>query len=444
MSSIGTEDQSILLSYEKRFVSVWRKTEQDLRIFLKRHLPESDKVEDILQETVLAAWRNAETLLQANNPAAWLTRVAKNKLNDSYRSAYNRKEIATDATVMAETLTQEPDFHDQIFTKEDLDDGLRCLPPMATAAFFFRYCWGYSVRELAEIMGVPEGTLKYLFHFWRLSVKRRIRIARNPEYLKMSSEPDNDGLVDSPQAVLDELTIAYRPPDWNQVRARTFCTRQGLRGEIYYPPNYTPNRIYPIVIFAFCYNDAEIRRWFGGAMKDIEPYVSWAQAMASKGISVAAYSRQGPSSINDFLEFLRVNHSHYHLDPTKVAIYGCSGCAEEAVLAVEADRKGKTRLVKALVLYYPVFTSYTVPDHPDPALKNLKILIAKAGKENPHIVKRVDAFIAYCQNTGCTVEVVEHPAGHHGFEIFNRDEVSRQIIQMTLEALAGWLNVEDQ
>ena len=119
--------------------------------------------EDVVQETLLRAWRNADVLDQSQGSLrAWLFTVARNIVIDEWRTKRSRRELP-----MAEV----PDVGDGVDRTDGLilswvvAEALSTLSPEHRAVLRECYYQGLSVAEAARHLGVPEGTVKSRTHY---------------------------------------------------------------------------------------------------------------------------------------------------------------------------------------------------------------------------------------------------------------------------------------
>lgn len=61
------------------------------------------------------------------------------------------------------------------------------------------------------------------------------------------------------------------------------------------------------------------------------------------------------------------------------------------------------------------------------------MFIARAGLDNAGFNDAIDRFVQLALSKNLTIEVVNHATGHHGFDIENDDDRSREIIRRTIE-----------
>ncbi len=121
------------------------------------------RAQDVVQETLLRAWRNPAVLEQTGGSGrSWLFTVAKRIVIDEWRSARRRPQVVTDhipeQTVVADTAQQTVDRHVVLAA-------LRTLSAQHRQVLLECYFRGASVAEAAETLGVPPGTVKSRTHY---------------------------------------------------------------------------------------------------------------------------------------------------------------------------------------------------------------------------------------------------------------------------------------
>ncbi|WP_322937577.1 sigma-70 family RNA polymerase sigma factor [Nocardioides bizhenqiangii] len=129
------------------------------------HLTGNDRAhaEDVTQETLLRAWRNARVLEESRGSVrSWLFTVARNIVIDEWRTKRSRKEIPTDD--LAE-LSGAEDRTDQLLLSWVVAEALTQLSREHRAVLLECYYRGQSVAEAARRLGIPEGTVKSRTHY---------------------------------------------------------------------------------------------------------------------------------------------------------------------------------------------------------------------------------------------------------------------------------------
>lgn len=129
------------------------------RFLTRLLLGQQDLAEDLVQETLLRAWRHAETLA-ADPPkiAPWLYTVARHLAIDAMRA---RRARPTEVSL--------PDLNRAASTDDEMDRvvnihavrlALGRISPEHRDVLVEMYYKGASVAEAAARLGIPEGTVK--------------------------------------------------------------------------------------------------------------------------------------------------------------------------------------------------------------------------------------------------------------------------------------------
>ncbi|MBK1788129.1 sigma-70 family RNA polymerase sigma factor [Prauserella sp. ASG 168] len=128
------------------------------------HLTSGDRsrAEDVVQETLLRAWRHPKVLDQSQRSArAWLFTVARRIAIDGWRSAAARAEVATDE--LPELAV--PDDTERAVQGWIVADALGELSLRHREVLLLCFFQGMSVGDAAAALGVAEGTVKSRTHY---------------------------------------------------------------------------------------------------------------------------------------------------------------------------------------------------------------------------------------------------------------------------------------
>lgn len=121
------------------------------------------RAEDVVQETLLRAWRHPEALAAERGPVRpWLFTVARRVAIDA-----ERVRAARPAEVSDEVLAALPmgDDIDRVLESWLVADALAALSPAHRGVLLATYFRDRSVSEAARELGVPEGTVKSRTHY---------------------------------------------------------------------------------------------------------------------------------------------------------------------------------------------------------------------------------------------------------------------------------------
>lgn len=123
-----------------------------------------DEAEDVVQEAALAAWQAIAGFDPSRPFRPWFLRIVSNAALDQLRRRKVRETEALSETVAARGPTPET-WTDRMLLRERISLALRGLPERQRVAVMLFDLEGYSHLEVAQILAVPEGTVRsYVFH----------------------------------------------------------------------------------------------------------------------------------------------------------------------------------------------------------------------------------------------------------------------------------------
>jgi RNA polymerase sigma factor (sigma-70 family) len=118
--------------------------------------------EEVAQEAFLRAWRFAASFDERRGSvAAWLLGITRNVALDSVRGRGRRPEPV--AEPMPDIAADPADIDGMIERRSDarrVADLMRALPDSQRQALVAVTLWGLSTREVSEMAGIPQGTVK--------------------------------------------------------------------------------------------------------------------------------------------------------------------------------------------------------------------------------------------------------------------------------------------
>jgi RNA polymerase sigma-70 factor (TIGR02960 family) len=171
---------------------------RELHLHCYRILGSLQDAEDMVQETLLAAWRGLDGFEQRASFRAWLYRIATNRCLNALRDRKRRpQEVPTMAQPPKPTRMAEPTWLDpypdlllegvadtapgpesRYETRESVGlafaAGLQHLPPRQRAALVLREVLGFPSSEVAEMLETTEASVKSALQRARATLDHRV------------------------------------------------------------------------------------------------------------------------------------------------------------------------------------------------------------------------------------------------------------------------------
>ena len=228
---------------------------RELQLHIYRIVGSTQDAEDLLQETLLAAWRGLGQFEERASVRTWLYRIATNRSLDALRASRRRPEEEwmtqlPEPTRFNEPLWLEP-YPDALLegvadeapgpevryeTREAVAlafiAGLQHLPPQQRAVLLLRDVLGYRAAEAADLLGTTEAAVNNLLRRAREAFESRLPASgreRAPlpdsklerelvgRFADSVENGDVDGMValltDEAWLTMPPLPHAYRGPD---------------------------------------------------------------------------------------------------------------------------------------------------------------------------------------------------------------------------------------
>jgi RNA polymerase sigma-70 factor (ECF subfamily) len=176
--------------------------------------------EDLVQETMLRAYRAFDRFEPGTNLKAWLFRILTNAYINTYRKKQREPQKVSSDDVEEFDLYRELKNHDPDYAAtpesivldslvdSDITEAIDDLPEQFRLAVILSDVEGFSYAEMAEIMDVPMGTVMSRLHRGRKALQKRLwDIARDR------------GIVKGPPAGRDGATGGGRQQEAGNGRA---------------------------------------------------------------------------------------------------------------------------------------------------------------------------------------------------------------------------------
>jgi len=143
-----------------------------------RYTNRREEAEDLTQEVLIRVYQNLKSYRsEAGSFQNWILRVARNLIIDHYRQI--RRYPQTGGSEELETMNLKDDkvpnpqrAAEQTEASKFLQDGLQSLSPELKEAIILRDLEGMAYQDIAELLSVPEGTVKSRINRARLELAK--------------------------------------------------------------------------------------------------------------------------------------------------------------------------------------------------------------------------------------------------------------------------------
>jgi RNA polymerase sigma-70 factor (TIGR02960 family) len=232
---------------EEAFRELTEPHRRELQVHCYRILGSVQDAEDIVQETLLAAWRSLEAFEGRASVRSWLYRIATNRCLNALRARSRRpREVQAMDDSPVPTRRTEPvwlePYPDVLL--EDLPDrtpgpaaryesresielafivALQTLPPRQRAALVLRDVLGFRTAEVAEMLDTGEASVKGALQRARATLRARLPAADRERAPRPNSASERElvgrfadafqsGDVDEIVSVLTDDALLTMPP----------------------------------------------------------------------------------------------------------------------------------------------------------------------------------------------------------------------------------------
>lgn len=152
-----------------------------------RWLRNPEDAEDAVQDAMLSAYKHIARFEGRAQMSTWLMAIVINAVRMQIRRRARHKAVALDQAqqdepyTLAELIADPRPTPEQILGEWEIRTIIlkvsRSLPPSQQAAIRLRQRDGLSIKEAAEVLGVPTGTLKARLARGRVTLTQRVRKA---------------------------------------------------------------------------------------------------------------------------------------------------------------------------------------------------------------------------------------------------------------------------
>ncbi len=175
---------------------------QSLREYAMSLCKDHQRADDLVQDTMLKAFRHFDSYQQGTNCRAWLYQICKHCfINDCRRKKLQpiavdfeddaaRPEWSSDELrhIRVVTSALEEDAPDRAVLGDEVTTALEELQPDYQTALLLSAIEGYSYDEIAEFTNAPLGTVRSRIHRARKQLSNHLaHYARNEGYIRSAA-----------------------------------------------------------------------------------------------------------------------------------------------------------------------------------------------------------------------------------------------------------------
>jgi RNA polymerase sigma-70 factor (TIGR02960 family) len=222
---------------EAAFAALVEPHRRELHVHCYRMMGSLEEAEDLVQETLLRAWRARERFEGGPLFRAWLYRIATNACLDALRRRSRRPTTVSSFgevpwlqpypdRLLDELASEEDEPDAVVVTKETIELAflavIQALPPLQRAALILRDVLGWSARETAEILETSVAAVNSALQRARATVqkhptRRPARPATEEErrllagFIETHESGDTEGAI---ALLREDVRITMPPHPW--------------------------------------------------------------------------------------------------------------------------------------------------------------------------------------------------------------------------------------
>ncbi len=238
--------------------------------------------------------------------------------------------------------------------------------------------------------------------------------------------------------------IVYTVPNMEEITVRKDITyrtvdENELKMDVYYPSDFEGEARLPAVIFVHGDGPPDYLK----DAKDWGCYISWGQLAAASGLIAVTFNHRSTEGLTRLYEvardvdalvsYVRDNSGMLGIDGNMLGIWTCSAGSpfglDEPAEAGEPEQALPTFTDE-------VFNEFSATAYVSKASGNIPpMLLARAGLDHPLLNAYIERLLRGAIAKNVSIDFMNHPTGHHAFDILDDNARSREIIRATVEFL---------
>jgi len=144
------------------FTSLARDSADRCYALAYRILRDPHRAQDAAQQALILAWRDLRTLRDPARFDAWLRKLV---VNACYSEARSERRWTGKVRLIPLEPDLSPDVARGVVARDELEHAFRRLTPEQRAIVVLHHHLGYPLTEIAETLGIPEGTARSRLHY---------------------------------------------------------------------------------------------------------------------------------------------------------------------------------------------------------------------------------------------------------------------------------------
>lgn len=253
--------------------------------------------------------------------------------------------------------------------------------------------------------------------------------------------------------------VVYAVPGMKQVKVRKNVTYKHVPGaelkmDIYSPPRHKSSARRAAVIFI---HGGRIPSNLLTTPKDWGAFISYGQLVAASGYVGVTFNHRfytwnslndSQADVSDLIAYVRNNAESLGVDKDRIILWAVSAGG----IFLSQTLREPPQYIRALIGFYAELdlqnlrkvapasvTDETLREfspvyHLSKSKKGIPpLLIARAGLDDRDLNDGLDRFVQAALSNNLSIELINHAEGHHGFDVDDNNERSREIIRRALE-----------